>query len=132
MFLYFAYLVIVYFCWWCNDCCISCVESWSHSSLGDPISDSSRGHFACHCPHKLKGSVHTGFSVSREDFQSHPTLTLLLEILLDSSFQLFFIFLKEPRDGTCKEEGPRVSYLDLILAGFLSSLQSALICPYMF
>ena len=57
-------------------------------------------------PTSSRGSVHTGFSVSREDFQSHPALTLLLEILLDSSFQLFFIFLKEPRDGTCKEEGP--------------------------
>ena len=31
-----------------------------------------------------------------------------------------------------KRRDPIVSYLDLILAGFLSSLQSALICPYMF
>ena len=63
--------------------------------------------------------------VPREKFQSHPALALLLEILLDSSFQLFSIFLKEPHAGSCKEERPIVSYLDLILAGFLSSLQSA-------
>ena len=50
--------------------------------------------------------AHRISAVSREKFQSHPALALLLEILLDSSFQLFFIFLKEPRDGTCKEEGP--------------------------
>ena len=70
--------------------------------------------------------MHTGFSVvSREKFQSHPALTLLLEILLDSSFQLFSNFLKEPHAESCKRRDPIVSYLDLILAGLLFSLQSA-------
>ena len=117
--LYFVYLVIAFSYCWCNDCSFSCVESWSHSFLGDPISDSSRGHFACHCPHKSKGSMYTGFSVvSREKFQNHPALTLLLEILLDSSFQLFSIFLKEPHAGTCKEEGPNSFMLLLLLSRF--------------
>ena len=63
--------------------------------------------------------MHPGISVgSREKFQSHPALALL-EILLDSSFQLFSIFLKKPHAGTCI-----VSHLDLLLAGLLS-LQSA-------
>ena len=55
--------------------------------------------------------------MSTEEFQSHPALALL-EILLDS-FQLFSIFLKKSHAGTCI-----VSYLDLILDGLLSSLQS--------
>ena len=63
--------------------------------------------------------MYTGFSVvSREKFQNHPALTLLLEILLDSSFQLFSIFLKEPHAGTCKEEGPNSFMLLLLLSRF--------------
>ena len=69
--------------------------------------------------------MHTGFSVvPREKFQSHRALALL-EILLVSSFQRFSIFLKDPHAGTTKTRNPVGSYLDLILAGLLSSLQSA-------
>ena len=74
--------------------------------------------------------MHTGFSVvPREKFQGHPALALL-EILLVSSFQLFSIFLKEPRAGTYKEEGPN-SFISRLNSCW-TSLSLPLFCPYIF
>ncbi|XP_059736271.1 non-classical MHC class I antigen isoform X3 [Bos taurus] len=82
-------------------------KSWSHSSLGDPISDSSRGHFACHCPHKSRDPYTQDLSGVKREI-SEPSSSCHPRNFAGFFFQLFSIFKKNHVMELAKKRDPIV------------------------
>ena len=101
------------------------VSSSTHSSLGVPISDTSRSHWACHCLHKAQGDPCTRETLWYHEFldssSSCPPFRAVSWIVLP----IISLFLNNHILELAERRDLVVSHLRWIPVGFLSSLQPA-------
>lgn len=68
----------LFFLSFCSRLCLFlffCISS-GHYPLVSPISDSSRSHLVCHCPHKARWPCTQASVLSRDEFSSRPALSI--------------------------------------------------------